>query len=174
MTQEINTQVPGSEVTLRFSAPWAAYWLAFVRVLIGWYIFRSGLSKVLSWPFDASGYLLHQSGGTVLEPLLVFVGNTGPLLAITNFMVPVGELLIGLGLMFGAFVRLASFFGTLLMGFFYFTNAEWGAGAFSIEIAAMLLFMTVAVFGAGRVLGIDGYLESMDWAQNRWARLLMG
>lgn len=174
MTHEINTNVLGSDVSLSFSAPWAAYWLAFLRIIIGWYIFNSGMSKVLDWPFDASGYLLHGSAGTVLEPLLVFVGNTGPLLAVTNFMVPVGEVLIGVGLMFGAFVRLASFFGALLMGFFYFTNADWTGGAISIEIAAMLLFITVAVFGAGRVLGIDQYLESMDWAQNRWARLLMG
>ncbi|MGM0398752.1 MAG: DoxX family protein [Halobacteriota archaeon] len=174
MTQEINTTVLGSDVSLRFSAPWAAYWLAFVRILTGWYIFRSGLTKILDWPFDASGYLLQGSAGTVLEPLLVFVGNTGPLLAVTNFMVPVGELLIGVGLIFGGFVRLASFFGALLMGFFYFTNADWAAGAFTIEIAAMLLFMTLAVFGAGRVFGIDRYLESMNWAQNRWARLLMG
>lgn len=174
MTHEINTNVLGSDVSLRFSAPWAAYWLAFLRVIIGWYIFNSGLGKILEWPFDASGYLLHGSAGTVLEPLLVFVGNTGPLLAITNFMVPVGEVLIGVGLIFGGFVRLAAFFGTLLMGFFYFTNADWAGSGISIEIAAMLLFMTLAVFGAGRVLGVDQYLESMDWAQNRWARLLMG
>lgn len=174
MTQEMHTNVFGSHVSLRFSAPWAAYWLALVRVLTGWYIFHSGMSKVIEWPFDASGYLLHGSSGTVLEPLLVFIGNTGPLLAVTNFMVPVGELLIGLGLMFGAFVRLASFFGALLMGFFYFTNADWAGGAFSVEIMAMVLFITLAVFGAGRVLGIDQYLESMNWAQSRWARLLMG
>lgn len=173
MTQEMHTNLFGSHVSLRFSAPWAAYWLAFVRVLTGWYVLHSGMGKVFNWPFDASGYLLH-SGGTVLEPILVFIGNTGPLLAVTNFMVPVGELLIGIGLIFGGFVRLASFFGALLMSFFYFTNQGWTGSAVSVELMAIILFITLAVFGAGRVFGIDQYLESMNWAQSRWARLLMG
>lgn len=174
MTHEVNTRVLGSDVSLQFSAPWAAYWLAFLRILTGWWVLNSGLGKVLEWPFQAKGYLLNASGGTVLEPVLVFVGNTAPLLAFTEFMVPVGEVLIGVGLIFGGFVRLASFFGTFLMGLFYFTNADWAASGIGSELMGMLLFITIALFGAGRVLGVDQWLESMDWAQSRWARLLLG
>lgn len=174
MTHELQTNVLGSDVSLRFSAPWAAYWLAFVRILTGWWMFHAGLTKVMEWPFDASGYLLYASGGTVLEPVLVFVGNNGALLAFSNFMVPVGELLIGLGVMIGGFTRLASFFGAFLMVFFYFTNAGWGHGLFNGDLMGLILFITLAVFGAGRVFGLDQYLEKMNWAQSRWARLMMG
>ena len=175
MTHELQTNVLGSDVSLRFSAPWAAYWLAFVRILTGWWVLNSGLGKLLNWPFNAAGWLNSPAvQGTTLEPLMVFVGNTPILVELSNVMVPVGEFLIGIGLIFGGFVRLASFFGTLLMALFYFANVDLTGSAVSSELMGMLLFMTLAVFGAGRVLGIDQWLESMDWAQSRWARLLLG
>ena len=174
MTHEMQANVLGSDVSLRFSAPWAAYWLAILRVVTGFWMFHGGLTKLMEWPFSAEGYLLYASGGTVLEPVLVAFGNSAPLLAFTNVMIPVGEFLIGVGVMFGAFTRLASFFGAFLMAFFYFTNAGWGHGMSNGELAGTLMFVTLAIFGAGRVLGVDQYLEKMNWAQSRWARLIMG
>jgi thiosulfate dehydrogenase [quinone] large subunit len=43
------------------------------------------------------------------------------------------------------------------------------------DLMGLLLFVTVAVFGAGRVWGVDQYLERTDWAQNsRIAPYLLG
>ncbi|MFB6124356.1 MAG: DoxX family protein [Halanaeroarchaeum sp.] len=173
MTHEINTTVFGSDVSLSFSAPWAAYWLAFVRVLVGWMMLHAGLEKLM-YGFSAKGYLLFASKGTVLGPVLQLFGSNPTLLAFTNFMIPVGEFLIGLGVLLGALTRLASYFGAFLMTFFYFTNAGWENGMVNGDLMVLLMFITVAVFGAGRVWGIDQWLEQMDWAQSRWARLLLG
>ncbi|MFB6094807.1 MAG: DoxX family protein [Halanaeroarchaeum sp.] len=173
MTHEINTNVLGSDVSLRFSAPWAAYWLALVRIIVGFWLFHGGFTKLLEWPFSAKGYLLFASKGTVLAPVLQFFGNNAVLLTFTEWMIPIGEFLIGLGLIFGAFTRLAAFFGAFLLTFFYFTNAGWAHGMVNGELTGVLMYMTLALFGAGRVWGIDQYLEKMDWAQSRWARLIM-
>jgi len=174
MTHELNTSVLGSDVSLRFNAPWAAYWLAFLRILTGWWMMHGGLTKLMEWPFSAKGYMLFASQGTVLAPVLQLFGNNPTLLAFTDVMIPVGEFLIGLGVLLGALTRLAAFFGAFLMTFFYFTNADWGHGLFSGDMMGLLLFITIAIFGAGRVFGVDQWLEQMDWAQSRWARLILG
>ncbi|NIS32311.1 MAG: quinol oxidase, partial [Actinobacteria bacterium] len=72
-------------------------------------------------------------------------------------------------------VRLASFFGAFLLFFFYFTNHGWTHGMANGELWGIMLFVLLAVLGAGRVYGVDQYLESMDWARDsRFARYLLG
>lgn len=173
MTHEINTTVLGTDVSLDFSAPWAAYWLAFVRIIVGFAMFHAGLEKLI-YGFNAQGYLMFASKGTVLAPILTTFGSNPTLLAFTNFMIPLGEFLIGVGVLFGVLTRLAAYFGAFLMTFFYFTNADWANGMVSGDFYMLLLFITIAVFGAGRVWGVDQWLEGMDWAQSRWARLILG
>ncbi|MFC7046600.1 DoxX family membrane protein [Halobacteriaceae archaeon GCM10025711] len=144
-----------------------------LRLLTGWWMLHAGLTKVMEGGFDATGYLMFASQGTILAPIEVWFAQNAP--AFVNFMIPWGELLIGLGLLLGAFVRLAAFFGAFLMMFFYFTNADWAHGMFSGDMMGMMLIITLAVFGAGRVWGLDQYLEKMDWAKNsRWAAYILG
>jgi thiosulfate dehydrogenase [quinone] large subunit len=178
MTQTIETKLFGSDLSLEFNGAWAAYWLFIIRVLTGWWLLHAGLSKlyqthVLGEPFSAGWFVKFAASGTILEPVMnLFANPTG--IAFTNFMIPIGQFLIGVGILFGVLTRLAAFFGAFLMFFFYFINAGWAHGMLSSELMGFLLFVTIAVFGAGRVWGIDQYLEKMDWAQNRFARLLMG
>jgi thiosulfate dehydrogenase [quinone] large subunit len=53
-------------------------------------------------------------------------------------MIPVGETLIGLGLIVGGLVRLASFFGGVLMVFFYLGNASWSHGFVNGDLMGLL------------------------------------
>ena len=89
-------------------------------------------------------------------------------------MVPVGETLIGLGLLVGALVRLAAFFGGILMTFFYLGNAAWSHGFVNSDLMGLLLFVTIGVLGAGRVLGLDALLERTDLGDTRAAKYLLG
>lgn len=173
MSYQMNTDVLGDHVSLDFDGPWAGYWLAFIRILVGFWLLHAGLSKLL-FGFDAQGYLQFGSVGAITHPVMAaFASGTG--LAFVNFVIPVGEFLIGLGLMVGALVRLASFFGSFLMFFFFFTNHDWAHGFVSGDLMGLLLLVTIAVFGAGRVWGLDEWLEDMDWARNsRWAHYLLG
>jgi len=173
MSYRADTAVPGLDTSLELSGPWTGYWLAMVRVVTGFWFFHAGLTKVL-FGFDASGYLRFASAGTVFEPVMQpFAEGAG--LALVNFAIPVGETLIGLGLLVGALVRLASFFGALLMTFFWTTNAGWSNGLVSGDLMGLLLFGTVAVLGAGRFWGLDAYLEDTGVVQrNRWLGYLLG
>ena len=178
MTQTIEAKLFGSEVSLALNGPWTAYWLFILRVLTGWWMLHAGLTKlfetyVLGQPFDASWFITGAAQGTILDPIMGLFANPAGI-AFANFMIPWGEFLIGVGVLFGVLTRLASFFGAFLMFFFVFVNAAWGHGFLNSDLMGLVLFVTIAVFGAGRVWGIDQYLESMDWAQSRRMRLLLG
>jgi thiosulfate dehydrogenase [quinone] large subunit len=87
------------------------------------------------------------------------MGETAWFVDFVNIAVPWGELLIGLGLLVGAVVRLAAFFGAFMMAMFYFGNWDIAHGYINGDFAYMLVFLAVAAFGAGRILGLDAYIE---------------
>lgn len=175
-TQHVDTTVLGTDVSLSFDKPWAAYWMFFLRMLTGWWFLHAGLTKIME-----DGLMMPEGG------LMWFMGNeaaitypvmdafTGSLLPIVQFLIPVGEFLIGLGLLVGLLTRLAAFNGALLMSFFYFGNMDWAHGLVNGDLMGLLLFITVAVFGAGRIWGLDAIVEKMSWVQKRpWTRYLLG
>jgi thiosulfate dehydrogenase [quinone] large subunit len=82
--------------------------------------------------------------------------NLGPLI---QAGVPLGETLIGLGLMVGALVRLASFFGAVFMTLFWVGNAGFGHGLVNGDLMGLLLFGTMMVLATGRYFGLDAILE---------------
>jgi len=155
----------------------AGYWLAILRIVTGYWMLHAGLTKfafISGEAFDASGYLLHASAASPLQGFFAWAAATPWLLGFTNFMIPVGETLIGLGLVVGALVRLASFFGVILMTFFYLGNADWAHGLVNGDLMGLMLFVTVATLGAGRVLGLDAYIEGLDFADTRIGKFLLG
>jgi thiosulfate dehydrogenase [quinone] large subunit len=175
-TNDVNADALGSEFGLRLDGPWAGYWMFFLRVLTGWWMLHAGLTKVMEnglFMPEAGLMWFIQDSTNILYP--VMSAFSGDLLPIVQFMIPVGEVLVGLGVLVGCLTRLAAYNGAILMAFFYFGNKDWAHGMFSGDMMGLLLFITIAVFGAGRVWGIDQYLERTDWVENNsWARYLLG
>jgi thiosulfate dehydrogenase [quinone] large subunit len=61
------------------------------------------------------------------------------------------------------------------MVFFYLGNASWAHGLVNGDLMGLLLFVTLGVLGAGRVLGLDAYLEDVEFVQqNRALKYLLG
>ncbi|MDZ7702493.1 MAG: DoxX family protein [Halobacteriales archaeon] len=150
----------GKERSMAVSETWLAYWLIILRLVAGWWMLHAGLDKLFNWPFDASWFVGGAAAGTSIGPVVTLFGG-GAGLAFTNVAVPVGQFLIGLGLVLGAFTRLAAFFGAFLMVFFYFINGEtggWAHGVVTGELLGLLIFAAIATLGAGRILGVDAYL----------------
>ncbi|MFB6091668.1 MAG: TQO small subunit DoxD [Haloquadratum sp.] len=153
----------------------AGYWVAILRVVTGYWFLHAGVSKYLAAePFSAQGWLVNATGASPIHGFFVWVGQTPWMLEFTNVMIPLGETLIGLGLVVGALVRLASFFGAFLMVFFYLGNAAWSHGLVNGDLMGLLLFATMGVLGAGRVLGLDAIIEKTDFADNRAAKYVLG
>jgi thiosulfate dehydrogenase [quinone] large subunit len=153
-------------VTIRAKAHDLSAWFVLaLRLMMGYAFLHAGWTKIMSAEgFNAQGYLLYAvpETGTPLLGMFTWMGNTPWFVDFINIAVPYGELLIGLGLIVGAFTRLAAFFGALMMLLFYFGNWDIAHGVINGDFAYMLVFLAVAAFGAGRILGLDAYIENLD------------
>ncbi|TQQ83498.1 DoxX family protein [Halonotius terrestris] len=154
----------------------AGYTLLLVRLVTGYWFLHAGWTKfafVAGEPFTAAGYLANAD--SPIAWLFGFVAETPWLLEFTNFMIPIGEFMIGLGLIVGALTRLAAFFGGFLMVMFYLGNADWAHGYVNGDLLGLMMFAIVGVLAAGRVAGIDAVLEDTEFVEQRpWLRYLLG
>lgn len=156
------------EFGYELSTPLAGYWIAILRVLTGWWFFHAGVTKLLEDGLAYSYGPIYLQGmeGTVLGPIPVWMGNN--LAWLIQPMVPLGETLIGLALMAGVLVRLASFFGVAtFMAFFWVGNAGFGHGLINGDFMGLLLFVTMMALAAGRYYGLDGIIERMEFVKQR-------
>ncbi|WP_435335627.1 DoxX family protein [Haloarchaeobius sp. TZWWS8] len=141
----------------------SAWFVLSLRLMMGYAFLHAGWDKIVAAePFNAKGYLLFAAGanGNPLAEMFVWMGETSWLVSFANVAVPWGELFIGLGLLVGALVRLAAFFGAFLMAMFYFGNWSVEHGVINGDFAYMLVFLALAAFGAGRILGLDAIIEN--------------
>jgi len=165
-------------VTVRGKAHSLSAWFVLaLRLMMGYAFLSSGVDKLLGGSFAAGGYLTNvaAANGNPLEGMFQWMANTPWFLDFVNVAVPVGEVLIGAALLLGAVTRLAAFFGAFMMLLFYFGNWSVGHGYVNGDFAYMLVFLAVAAFGAGRILGVDAYLEELDVVKdNAWLRYLLG
>jgi thiosulfate dehydrogenase [quinone] large subunit len=163
------------EFELTLSRPLTAYWLAIVRVLTGWWFFHAGVTKLIEdgLTFGYAPAYLKGMTGTALGPIPVLMGEyMGPFV---QAWVPLGETLIGLGLMVGALVRLASFFGAMFMVLFWIGNAGFAHGLVNSDFMGLLLFVTMIVLATGRYFGLDAVIEKTSFVQqNPKLRYLLG
>lgn len=148
---------------LRLSGGWEQYWLAFLRVVVGWWFFVSGFTKILT---DGLNYTfgpryLQGMTGTALGPIPVWMGEN--LAWLIKPGVPLFETLIGLGIMFGVLTRLSAFGGAFFMTLFWVGNGAFAHGLVNSDLFGLLLFLTIGVLAAGRYYGLDAYIERTDF-----------
>jgi thiosulfate dehydrogenase [quinone] large subunit len=140
----------------------SAWFVLALRLMFGYAFLHAGVDKILSAGWSAEGYLLNvaATNGNPLEAMFLWMGQTAWFVEFVNVAVPWGEALIGVGLVLGALTRLAAFFGALMMGLFYFGNWSIEHGIVNSDIAYALVFLSLAAFGAGHILGLDAWIES--------------
>ncbi|WP_336025230.1 DoxX family protein [Halobellus salinisoli] len=160
----------------------SVWFILALRLMIGLAFFQSGLDKVLSGSFSAAGYLQNAppANGSPVAGLFVAMGETPWFVDFVNVAVPWGEVFIGLGVIFGVLTRFAAFWGAFMMLLFYLGNWDISHGYINGDFAYMLVFLSVAAFGAGRILGLDSYIEQYDIGGESlierypWMRYLLG
>jgi len=138
-----------------------------LRVMIGGMMLFAGLGKfafVSGEAFDASGYLVHGvDAASPVSGLYAWMAGMPTLMEVVNIVIPVTQVLIGLALIVGGFVRLAAFGGALQMMAFYLGGWEGELLAlFDSTLIYAVVFVTVAALGAGRILGADKYIEQLN------------
>ncbi|NIK79516.1 thiosulfate dehydrogenase [quinone] large subunit [Paenibacillus castaneae] len=141
---------------------YAAGLLLLLRVYLGWEWMSAGWHK-LTGGFDASGFLKGAIGNPVVDKAtneLIYPTFTAfvehfalPNAKIINFMIPLGEFLVGLGLIIGALTTIAAFFG-LLMNFMFMFAGTVSTNPWMILIGTIIL---VAGTNAGK-FGLDYFV----------------
>jgi thiosulfate dehydrogenase [quinone] large subunit len=177
----LETNMLGHEVAVDYSAQWLGYAVVFMRIAMGWILFQGGITKVLDPSWSAAGFLLHgiPEGNPLAGMFASMAGN--PMI---DFLNAWGLTLTGLGLMLGALVRWNAFWGAIMMLFYWAASLTGGISEFfpiahgwfvdDHMVYAVLLF-GLGAFGAGRILGVDAYLEKSKVVKgNGWLKVLLG
>lgn len=135
--------------------------LTVIRLFLGYSWFTAGLGKVTGG-FDASGFLKGAIANPVKGPdgAVVFGWYVDflksfalPNVEIFNFIIPWGELLVGLGLLLGCLTTAAMFFG-LIMNFSFFLAGTVSHNPTDIFLGFIIL---AAGYNAGRI-GLDRWV----------------
>ncbi|MFB6184490.1 MAG: DoxX family protein [Haloarculaceae archaeon] len=142
----------------------SAWFVLALRVMMGYAFLHAGFGKlVAAEPFSASGYLLHAvPKASPMYGTFQWMGSTPWFADFLAVAIPWGELLVGIAVLVGAVTRLAAFWGAFMMLMFYFGNWDVAHGIINGDFAYMLVFLAIAAFGAGRILGLDALVERLD------------
>ena len=148
-----------------------AFGILALRLLTGFVFLYAGIEKLIgAEKFSAAGFLQFATGGTaagaaegaIVNPTHGFwvdLAANGTLMPIVDFMVPWGQLLIGVALILGLATRFAAVMGFLMMAFI--TIAAWDFLHGPVNYTGFLAIVTlfVGVLRAGEVFGIDAIVD---------------
>ncbi len=132
------------------------------RLLLGWTFLMGGYHKLSAGGFDASGYLKNAVANPVTGPdgnavygwYSAFLENIAlPNVGLFNFIVPVGELLIGIGLILGCLTTAAACFA-LIMNFSFMFAGTVSSNPIDIFYGFMII---MAGANAGK-FGLDRWV----------------
>lgn len=146
--------------------PLTAWFVVALRLVMGGMILFAGLGKVAivsGEGFNAGGYLMGVHAASPVSGLYATMAGSELMIATINVVIPATQILIGLALLAGVFVRLAALGGALQMGAFYLGGWEgqWLA-LFDSTLIYMIVFLAIGAFAAGRILGLDRHLEQLQ------------
>ena len=150
--------------------------IAFGRVVIGIIFLWAGLEKIIGeglGTWSAAGYLEFATGGmlgwpfvtgevaegTVFNPTHDFwVGLAGNEAAMTflGYLVPLGQVGIGVALILGLLTRFGAAMGTLMMLFFCVAAWDFQFGIVNQHLTYAVITAGLGVIGAGNYYGLDG------------------
>lgn len=181
-TYNLKHKFLGQEVETAYTGGVIGYAIVGLRVLMGWVMFQGGIVKVLDPTWTAAGFLQFAipEGNPFTATFATFAGNPA-----IDFLVMWGLTLTGLGLMLGALTRWNAFWAAFMMMMFWAASLTGGITQFlPLEhgwvvddhlIYAILLF-ALGALGAGRIAGVDGWLETRFPAlrENKWLALIFG
>ena len=140
----------------------AAVLLTLLRLYLGYSWLMAGWDKLTGEGFDATGYLKNAIANPVKGPdghvvyswYVHFLENVAlPHVDFFNTIVPLGEFLIGLGLILGCLTTAAMLFG-LVMNFSFFLAGTVSHNPTDIFLGFIILF---AGFNAGK-FGLDRWI----------------
>lgn len=129
------------------------YVILALRLVMGWLMFYAGFTKLLDPSWSAAGFL-NGSVGPFSSFFRALAGS-----ALVDQLVIWGLTLIGLSLLFGALVRLSSFFAVVMMILFYLPYFPPERGFVDEHVVYAVAFALLMIFDSGRFFGLDSKIR---------------
>ncbi len=147
--------------------PRQTWLLAALRMAIGWHFLYEGVVKLWNPGWSAGSYLVDSQGPFAW--LFQLMAKSPYVLNVVDFLNVWGLVLVGLGLMMGAFTRLAAIGGIVLLAFYYLSHpaligVQYGMpteGSYLLvnkNLIELLAIAVLYVFPSGHLLGLDRML----------------
>jgi len=154
---------PSQKSWLNFKYPVHLGFLAIVRITVGYHFLSVGAGKLFG-NFLAGDSLLRTLSGVAGDPIPIhqdFILNVViPHNVFFSYLVCYGEVLIGLSLLTGCLVRVASSFGAFHNLNIYLAIAYPAGGSqLALNRLYIVLLLIFVITAAGRSLGLDGWLK---------------
>ena len=130
--------------------------LFLLRIGMGVLFFWSGWIKIIDANWSAADYIA--SSKTFIDFYTWLLQPN--ILPIVNFLNEWGLTLIGAALILGVFVRLASFFGIIVMILYYLPSYPTDHGLVDEHIIYSLVFLVFTAFGAGKILTLNNWIQT--------------
>ncbi|HAZ03249.1 MAG: hypothetical protein A2W90_08665 [Bacteroidetes bacterium GWF2_42_66] len=101
-----------------------------LRIIIGWHFLYEGVTKLMNPEWSAESYMLNSR--SFLSAIFREMVSSPILLNAVNFLNEWGLVMIGIGLFFGFFARVAVYGGVLLLSLYYFAYPPFGGYNFGV------------------------------------------
>lgn len=129
--------------------------LFLLRISLGVLFFYAGLSKIMNPDWTAATFLTGAKTFNGMYTWFASADNIGWV----NFLNEWGQLLIGLGLIFGCLTRWACFFAAVMMIFYYFPGLEFPYIDHGFIVDQHLIYFfafgVLSNFKSGEIWGLD-------------------
>jgi thiosulfate dehydrogenase (quinone) large subunit len=161
--------------------------IAVLRIGVGIIFLWAGLEKLMApEPFTAAGFLQFGTAGslgwpfvtgevaegTVFNPTHDFwagLATNDGAMSVINFLVPFGQVGIGIGLILGLLTRFSAAMGTLMMLFFFVAAWDFEFGIVNQHLTYALVTFFLGLIGSGNYYGLDRMVgESAPPWIRRW------
>ena len=132
--------------------------LLLLRLALGWVFLHAAVEKLTTeGGWTATGFLTHAVNG----PLAGFFSGMAGVAAV-DWLGMIGELLIGLVLIFGVAVRFTALAAAAMLLLFYLAQLPPENGWVSDKIIYILGLNVLAAARSGTFLGVDHLLRSLE------------
>lgn len=135
--------------------------LFLLRITMGWMFFYAGITKVLNSSWSASGYL---QGAKSFNGFYGWLTNPG-ILPIVNFVNEWGLTLLGISLILGIGIRLASILGAVMMLMYYLALDFPYPNTHSLIVDEHIIYasalLLLASLRAGRAWGLENWCSNL-------------
>ena len=140
------------------------FWLVILRVAIGWHFLYEGLAKLINPNWSSISFLLDSQG--FLKEFFLNMASDPQLMYWIDLANVWGLILIGTSLILGAFDRLGTIFGILLLALYYLSHPPFvglyyampAEGSYLIVnkiLIELIVLIVLLVFPTSKVIGLD-------------------